>query len=214
MGFFDHDTVSVVSRKSHDGRPKYKVERRKKSRSRSRSRSRSPKRSESRSLASALFGVGGSSKHHRSSSRHHGGGSSIFGGGGKHHSGSRSSFFGIPTGSGSRSSLFGFGRSSPSYYKRSPRKNFMERAIKKVKQLFRDLVRYAKRHPVKVFMLVIVPLVTSGALVALLARVGLKLPSSFENLVTTAGKFASGDSAGLVGEAMKMAGGLGSMVGK
>lgn len=77
MGFWDNDAVSVVSRRSHDGRKKYSVERRKKSRSRSRSRSRSPRGR----------GV-----------------SSIFGGGGKHSS-SRASFFSLP--GGSRSSFFG-----------------------------------------------------------------------------------------------------------
>ena len=58
-------------------------------------------------------------------------------------------------------------------------------------------------------MLVLVPLVACGALTALLARFGLKLPSYIERLITTAGKLATGDSVGLVGEAVKMAGGLG-----
>lgn len=85
MGFWDNDEVSVVSRRSHDGRTKYSVERRKKSRSRSRSRSRAP----TTRGASSIFGGGG---------------------GGKHHSSSRSSFFSLP--GGSRSSFFGFGKSS------------------------------------------------------------------------------------------------------
>lgn len=80
MGFWDNDSVSVVSRRSHDGRKKYSVERRKKSKSRSRSRSRSRGR-----------GV-----------------SSIFGGGGKHSS-SRASFFSLPGGSRS-SFFGGFGK--------------------------------------------------------------------------------------------------------
>lgn len=80
MGFWDNDEVSVVSRRSHDGKTKYSVERNKKSRSRSRSRSRAPTR----------------------------GASSIFGGGGGKHSSSRSSFFSLPV--GSRSSFFGLGK--------------------------------------------------------------------------------------------------------
>lgn len=98
--------------------------------------------------------------------------------------------------------------SSSSYYKRSPRKNFISRALKKLKHLLRDLIRHAKRHPFRVFMLAIVPLVACGALTALLARFGLKLPAYVERLITTAGKAATGDSVGLVGEAVKMVGGL------
>ena len=80
---------------------------------------------------------------------------------------------------------------------------------RKLKHLLRDLTRHARRHPFKVFMLVLVPLVACGALTALLARFGLRLPSYVERLITTAGKLATGDSVGLVGEAVKMAGGLG-----
>lgn len=106
------------------------------------------------------------------------------------------------------------GRSS-SYYKRSPRKNFISRMYRKLKHLLRDLTRHARRNPLKVFMLVLVPLVTCGALTALLARFGLRLPSYVERLISTAGKFATGDSVGLVGEAVKMAGlGKGSDVGR
>lgn len=85
----------------------------------------------------------------------------------------------------------------------------MTRAYRKLKHLLRDLSRYARRHPFRVFMLVLVPLVACGALTALLARFGLRLPSYVERLITAAGKLATGDSVGLVGEAMKMAGGLG-----
>lgn len=66
-------------------------------------------------------------------------------------------------------------------------------------------------------MLVLVPLVACGALTALLARFGLRLPSYVERLITTAGKLATGDSVGLVGEAVKMAGlgkGGGSEIGR
>ena len=108
--------------------------------------------------------------------------------------------------------IFG-GPGRPSYYKRSPRKNFIERAYRKLKHLLRDLTRHARRNPFKVFMLVLVPLVACGALTALLARFGLRLPAYVERLITTAGKFATGDSVGLVGEAVKMAGGMGKASG-
>ena len=85
----------------------------------------------------------------------------------------------------------------------------MSRTIKKVKRLLRDLVYYAKRHPVKVFMLVIMPLITGGALTALLARFGLRMPAGLERALGIGAKAFGGDSVGLVGEAVRMAGGLG-----
>ncbi|KAK8055234.1 hypothetical protein PG993_000461 [Apiospora rasikravindrae] len=106
------------------------------------------------------------------------------------------------------SAALGVSRSS-SYYKRQPRNNFVQRMYKKLKRLLRDLVYYAKRHPMKVFMLVIMPLITGGALTALLARFGLKLPPGIERMLGIAAKTASGDSFGLMGEAVRMAGGMG-----
>jgi hypothetical protein len=96
---------------------------------------------------------------------------------------------------------------APSYYKRSPRPNFVHRAIKHLKRLLRDLVYYAKRHPLKVFALVIMPLVTGGALTALLARFGLRLPAGLERMLGMAAKAGTGDGIGLVGDAMRMASG-------
>lgn len=79
---------------------------------------------------------------------------------------------------------------------------------KKLKRLLRDLVHYAKRHPMKVFMLVIMPLITGGALTALLGRFGLRLPPGIERMLGIAAKTASGDGIGLVGEAVRMASGM------
>jgi hypothetical protein len=78
-----------------------------------------------------------------------------------------------------------------------------------VRRLFRDLVYYAKRHPLKVFMLVIMPLVTGGALTALLARFGIRMPAGLERMLGVAARASSGDGIGLVGEAVRMAGSLG-----
>lgn len=100
------------------------------------------------------------------------------------------------------------GRSN-SYYRRQPRSSFLQRTLKKLKRLLRDLVYYAKRHPWKVFMLVIMPLITGGALTALLARFGLRLPPTIERMLGMAARAGSGDSVGLMGEAVRMAGGLG-----
>lgn len=85
----------------------------------------------------------------------------------------------------------------------------MQRTYKQLKRLLRDLVYYAKKHPMKVFMLVIMPLITGGALTALLARFGLRLPPGLERMLGLAAKTASGDSIGLMGEAVRMASGMG-----
>ncbi|KPM37691.1 hypothetical protein AK830_g8872 [Neonectria ditissima] len=188
MGFLDafNDGGSIVSgRTSHR---KSSSRHHKKRRSRSRSRSSSPhRRSSGRSIAGSFFGGG-----ERNRDRHD-----------KHNS-SRGSFFGLG-GNNSRSSFFGNNRSS--YYKRSPRQGFIQKSYKQVKRLLRDLVHWAKRHPWKVFFLVIMPLITGGFLTALLARFGLRIPPVIERMLSTASKAASGDSVGVVGDAVRMASG-------
>ncbi|KAH6978815.1 hypothetical protein EDB82DRAFT_526903 [Fusarium venenatum] len=144
-----------------------------------------------------------------SSERGRGFAESIFGGGDRYgkHNASRASFFGLGGGNSSRSSFFGNNRSS--YYKRSPRQGFVQKTYKQLKRLLRDLVHWAKRHPWKVFFMVIMPLVTGGALTALLARFGLRIPPAIERMLGVASKAATGDSSGLVGEAVRMASGFG-----
>jgi len=56
-------------------------------------------------------------------------------------------------------------------------------------------------------MLVLMPLITGGALTALLARFGLRLPPFFERMLGMAAKAGSGDSLGLVGDAVRMVSG-------
>lgn len=86
----------------------------------------------------------------------------------------------------------------------------MQRTYKRLKRLIRDLVHYAKRHPWKVFILVVMPLITTGVLGGLLARFGLRIPPSLERMIGVASRAASGDSFGLVSDAFRMAGDLGS----
>ncbi|GKT89348.1 hypothetical protein Ct61P_07198 [Colletotrichum tofieldiae] len=152
MGFFDFDTGSVISaRSSHSRRHSSKKHHSSKHRSRSRSSSRSRKRHSSGGAPSIA--------------------ASIFGGGDNHkHNSSRASFFGIPN--ASRSSFFG----PPLVLQTLPRNGFVQKTLKQVKRLWRDLVYYAKKHPYKVVALVIMPLITGGFLTALLARFGLRLP--------------------------------------
>ncbi|KAJ6446262.1 putative protein Pop3 [Purpureocillium lavendulum] len=179
--------------------------RHKKRRSRSRSRSSSRRRGGTSIAGSLLGGLGDS--HY---SKHNASRGSFFGLGDSHyskHNASRGSFFGL--GNSSRSSFFGLGGRS-SYYKRSPRQGFMQRAYKRLKRMIRDLIHYAKRHPWKVFFLVLMPLVTGGALTALLARFGLRMPPSLERMLGVASRAASGDGFGVVSEAVRMAGDFGS----
>lgn len=65
--------------------------------------------------------------------------------------------------------------------------------IRSIKRLFRDIYRYARHHPMKVFMLVILPLLTSGVLVKLLAMVGVRLP---HGIMTALGGSAPGARGG------------------
>ncbi len=74
------------------------------------------------------------------------------------------------------------GHRSSSYYKRSPRSGYISRIYSKLRRLLRDLLYYLKKHPMKVFMLVIMPLITGGALTGLLARFGIRLPGGIEKM--------------------------------
>lgn len=89
----------------------------------------------------------------------------------------------------------------------------MARQLRKLRRLLRDLAYYAQRHPVRVFVLAVMPLLTGGALTALLARFGIRLPASVERMLETLARM-SGVGVGVggaanplglvVGEAMRM----------
>ncbi|KAF7906624.1 hypothetical protein EAF00_000903 [Botryotinia globosa] len=122
-----------------------------------------------------------SSHSHRERSRSRTRGTdSIFGSGDAKHNSSRSSFFGIPR--------------STSHYKRSPRPNYLKRIYAKLRELLRDLIYYMKRHPLKVFMLVIMPLITGGALAGLLKKIGVRLPGGLDKLIGGGKRRGSGGS--------------------
>ncbi|KAJ5736699.1 uncharacterized protein N7483_001824 [Penicillium malachiteum] len=92
-----------------------------------------------------------------------------------HRGHSAPSIFSLGRGSGGRSSPSVFSSFSSSSRAR-PREGFVQRLIRSIKKLFRDIYRYAREHPLKVFMLVILPLLTSGILPKLLAMIGIRLP--------------------------------------
>jgi hypothetical protein len=58
----------------------------------------------------------------------------------------------------------------------------MQSVYHKLRRLLRDLMHYMKKNPMRVFMLVIMPLITGGALTGLLARFGIRLPGGLEKL--------------------------------
>lgn len=47
-----------------------------------------------------------------------------------------------------------------------------------------NFYRYARRHPVKFFMLVVMPLITGGALTKILRKFGVRLPTGVSRLMS------------------------------
>lgn len=58
---------------------------------------------------------------------------------------------------------------------------------------------YLKKNPLKVFMLVVMPLITGGILTGLLAKFGIKLPAGIEKMIAALGgdQGPSGGGAGM-----------------
>lgn len=80
--------------------------------------------------------------------------------------------------------------SSTSQYRRRPRDGYINRIVHQIKRLIRDLYRYARRHPLKVFMLVVMPLITGGALHNILRKFGIRLPAGISTAMSS---FGGGD---------------------
>ncbi|KAI4171273.1 MAG: hypothetical protein LQ343_004350 [Gyalolechia ehrenbergii] len=73
---------------------------------------------------------------------------------------------------------------SSSYYKRRPRDGYVQRMLHQLKKIFRNLYSYARRHPVKLFFLVIMPLLTGGALHNILRQFGIRLPAGLSSMMS------------------------------
>ncbi|KAI9800590.1 MAG: hypothetical protein M1833_003248 [Piccolia ochrophora] len=69
---------------------------------------------------------------------------------------------------------------SSSHHSRRPRDGYsdgyLKRVIYKAKRALRKLIAYARRHPVKMFFMVIMPLISGGALAGVLKTLGIRLP--------------------------------------
>ncbi|EFW99911.1 hypothetical protein CMQ_229 [Grosmannia clavigera kw1407] len=232
MGFLDIDGGSVVSRRSAHYRSPSSSSKHKHKHGSSRDGDRERERDRSRTRATAptnrtFFGLEsvnnkGHGRHARASSslyeyveeaesKKHSAG---------HHSHSRSrsrspagfgaGFFAQPNGSARSvfsSSGVGGRPAGASFYRRSPRSGFLHRTYRKLRRLLRDLLYYAKKHPLKVFLLAVMPLLTGGALAALLARFGLRLPPAIARMLGfgVRAAAASSDSIGVVSDAVRMA---------
>ncbi|KAF2185043.1 hypothetical protein K469DRAFT_578031 [Zopfia rhizophila CBS 207.26] len=66
--------------------------------------------------------------------------------------------------------------SSTSHYKRRPREGYLQYLYHKFRHLLRELWYYARRHPYKVFFMIIMPLVSGGVLHKLARQFGVRLP--------------------------------------
>ncbi len=89
---------------------------------------------------------------------------------------SSSSFFsGFGGGGGGHSTSRGHSYSS----RARPRSGFINR----IRYFLREIYEKLKRHPIRTFMLVIMPLLSSGILITLLSKVGIRLPPSIARMM-------------------------------
>lgn len=149
----------------------------------------------------------------RPAARTHSSGS-IFGGstnGGRdNYSSSRGLF-----GGSSRGIFSGFGGGSSSYYKRSPRQGYIGYLYAKLRRMLRELWYYARRHPMKAFFAVVVPLLSAGgAIHGLMRQFGVKVPGMDGGARTMrGGYYGSSGYGGGSGGLMDSIGGMGGMGG-
>lgn len=73
--------------------------------------------------------------------------------------------------------------SSSSHSSRArPRGGYVNRILAQIKRYLRHLYDYARNHPVKLIMLLL-PLLTGGALAGMLAKFGIRLPAGLASMV-------------------------------
>lgn len=101
--------------------------------------------------------------------------------------GSRGTSHNQPSRSGSYSQSRGWfgGSSKPNNHSYGSNSRARPRGglVAKIKRWLAQLYHYLKKHPMKVFFLVIMPLITGGALTKLLSRVGIRLPPQLERMI-------------------------------
>jgi uncharacterized membrane protein YgcG len=68
--------------------------------------------------------------------------------------------------------------------------------VYEIKRIIRDFYYYARKHPMKVFMLVVMPLVTGGALANVLKQFGIRLPAGLSSVMGGRGGFGGSSFGG------------------
>jgi hypothetical protein len=132
-----------------------------------------------------------------------------------------SSFFGGAAGSSSNhhQSSRGFfssnGSGGSSHYKRRPRDGYINYLVNRLQRLLRDLWQYFRRHPVKAFFAVIVPLISAGGAVGgLIKAMGIRIPPGMSSVFATGGSNRGGGGYyGSRGYGGSSSSGLGGMFG-
>ena len=166
-----------------------------------------------------------------------GGTSSTYGGNSHHRSRSntrstsgRSGYYARPSNSRSSSAFFGgndkysssrglfssTGSGGSSHYKRRPRDGYISYLVHRLQRLLRDLWQYFRRHPVKAFFAVIVPLISAGGAVGgLIKAMGIRIPPGMGSVFATGGSSRGGGGGyyGSRGYGGSSSSGLGSMFG-
>ena len=111
---------------------------------------------------------------------------------------SGSSFFGGAAGSNnhhqsSRGFFSSNGSGGSSHYKRRPRDGYITYLVNRLQRLLRDLWQYFRRHPVKAFFAVIVPLISAGGAVGgLIKAMGIRIPPGMSSVFATGGSSRGG----------------------
>lgn len=98
-----------------------------------------------------------------------------------------SSYFGGAAGNGNHSSSRGFfsstGSGGSSHYKRRPRDGYISYLVHRLQRLIRELWQYFRKHPVKAFFAVIVPLISAGGAVGgLMKGLGFRIPPGLSSV--------------------------------
>ncbi|KAM0722030.1 hypothetical protein Q7P37_002956 [Cladosporium fusiforme] len=76
------------------------------------------------------------------------------------------------------------GSGGSSHYKRRPRDGYISYLVHRLQRLLRDLWQYFRKHPVKAFFAVIVPLISAGGAVGgLLKGMGFRIPPGISSVL-------------------------------
>ncbi|MCJ1276850.1 hypothetical protein MMC21_004657 [Puttea exsequens] len=72
--------------------------------------------------------------------------------------------------------------SSRGHQRAAPRSGYINRLVRQIRHYLRRLYNYARNNPVKLLLLVL-PLLTGGALAGVLAKFGVRLPRGLEGML-------------------------------